>query len=156
MAAARRSRPTARHKALALLGKRALTRAELRERLTRAGYPDDEVSDAVELVSTYGYLNDAEIAANVRNKAEAEGRGPLWLQKTLRRRGIDETATASDVRALDVQAERIARELLERKFGAPADLCAAEARRAFQFLVRRGFEPAHAQQALGCTEEWLR
>ena len=131
-------RPVAMGRALNLLGYRARSEAEVRERLRRYGYVEETIEGVVVRLQELGYLDDAEFA---RLKAHQKARryGPRRVSVELKKSGVgeelaqevveEEFAGRSEVGEARVAAAR-------RYNGRGSD---AEARRVYGFLVRRGY-----------------
>ena len=86
----------ARATALRMLAQRRLTEAQLRERLSRRGYPDDEIGAVVRSCRAEGFIDDALFARlfiDGRGKAVGDAR----LVAELVRRGIDRDAAKRSV-----------------------------------------------------------
>jgi len=131
-------RPLAMGRALNLLGYRARSEAEIRDRLTRYGYVGETIEVVVLRLKELGYLDDAEFArAKAREKARRYG--PRRVSVELRKSGV---------------GEALAREVVEEEFAGRSELgearsaaarrynergSDAEARRVYGFLVRRGY-----------------
>ena len=144
-----RERQPARQAALALVARRMLSAAELQTRLARKGYAVSEVDDAVQLLRSYGYIDDAGLAEAVRREADRTGHGPQWIRATLARRGLDEALTEKVCAQAQPGAEALARHLVAVRFGRLEALTAADRRRAFRLLLSRGFSPECAADILG-------
>jgi regulatory protein len=131
-------RPVAMGRALNLLGYRARSESEIRDRLRRYGYVGETIEGVVLRLKELGYLDDAEFA---RTKAREKARryGPRRVSVELRKSGVGET---------------LAREVVEEEFAGRSELgearsaaarrynergSDAEARRVYGFLVRRGY-----------------
>jgi regulatory protein len=131
-------RPLAMDRALNLLGYRARSEAEIRDRLKRYGYVGETIEVVVLRLKELGYLDDAEFA---RTKAREKARryGPRRVSVELRKSGV---------------GEALAREVVEEEFAGRSELgearsaaarrynergSDAEARRVYGFLVRRGY-----------------
>ncbi|CAN5765845.1 hypothetical protein BH20ACT12_BH20ACT12_06590 [soil metagenome] len=131
-------RPIAMGRAFNLLGYRARSEAELRERLRRYGYAEETIEGVVDRLEELGYVDDAEFA---RSKAHEKARryGPRRVSVELRNSGV---------------GEDLAREVVEEEFAARSEVgearaaaarryngrgSDAEARRVYGFLVRRGY-----------------
>jgi regulatory protein len=131
-------RPLAMDRALNLLGYRARSEAEIRDRLKRYGYVEETIEVVVLRLKELGYLDDAEFA---RTKAREKARryGPRRVSVELRKSGV---------------GEALAREVVEEEFAGRSELgearsaaarrynergSDAEARRVYGFLVRRGY-----------------
>ena len=131
-------RPLAMGRAFNLLGYRARSEAEIRDRLTRYGYVGETIEVVVLRLKELGYIDDAEFA---RTKAREKARryGPRRVSVELRNSGV---------------GEALAREVVEEEFAGRSELgearsaaarrynergSDAEARRVYGFLVRRGY-----------------
>ena len=129
--------------AIKLLGMRALTTQELRQRLARRGYAPDQIQAVVVRLTASRYLDDAEYArAWAIARAHRHSVGPARLARELRSRGIAEREISGVLR--EAFGERDAREVAEtaavRKLKALQGLAPEIARRRLgAFLTRRGF-----------------
>lgn len=118
------------------LGQRALSRAELERRMLRREGDPELIESVLARVQELGYLSD-ELVAQV--EARRRGVGSGRVRQKLRQRGvagdlIDDVLAARDP---DVEGED-ARTLLERRW--PTFQRAADPqKRAFAFLMRRGY-----------------
>jgi regulatory protein len=131
-------RPVAMGRALNLLGYRARSEAELRERLRRYGYAEETIELVVLRLRELGYLDDAEFA---RLKAHQQARkyGPRRVSVELRKSGVQEDLAREVVQeefAGRSEAEEARAAAARRYNGRGSD---AEARRVYGFLVRRGY-----------------
>jgi regulatory protein len=131
-------RALAMNRALRLLGYRARSEKELRDRLRRYGYGEETVGSVVGRLKELGYLDDEEFARlAVREKARQYG--PRRVLGELRKSGV-EAQLAQDV----VGEEFAGRSELEEASSAAARRynrggSSAEARRVYGFLMRRGY-----------------
>jgi regulatory protein len=131
-------RPLAMGRALNLLGYRARSEAEIRERLGRYGYAGETIEAVVVRLGELGYLDDAEFA-RLKAREKARRYGPRRVSAELRKSGV---------------GEELAREVLEEEFAGCSEVgearsaaarryngrgSDAEARRVYGFLVRRGY-----------------
>ena len=131
-------RPVAMGRALNLLGYRARSEAELRERLRRYGYAGRTIDVVVSRLRELGYLDDAEFA---REKAHQHARryGPRRVSVELRKSGVGEDLVREVVQdefAGRSEVEEARAAAAQRYNGRGTD---AEARRVYGFLVRRGY-----------------
>lgn len=147
--AAKGARPTARELALRLLARRSLSERELRARLEKKGYAPSEIDDALQLMISYHYIDDIALADAACREAERTEHGPLWVTQTLARRGLSEAACDRALANASAGATTRARELCERRFGAPTRLDAATRHKALRFLLGRGFTPECALDVVG-------
>ena len=143
--------PSAVDAALSMLSRRALTCAELRQRLAAKGHDEAAVESAMAAMQRYGYLNDAAVADAVRQAALRSGRGPLWIRNKLYRRGVESQLSKVAATVDTAAALQAARALLDKRFGSLAE--PKERQRAFRFLCNRGFPPHCARAAVGAAPE---
>ena len=143
---------TAPQEALRQLGRRPLSTRELAERLEAAGHGPEQMAAAVAEMRGYGYVNDPQLAEAVAASAERRGRGRGWVRSTLRQRGLADAAAPSTEPEQDERQEAVAAAaLLSRRFAqVPDDPTALVKlrRRAYGFLLRRGFSVGSAVTAL--------
>jgi regulatory protein len=131
-------RPVAMGRALNLLGYRARSEAEIRERLGRYGYAGETIDAVVGRLEELGYVDDAEFA-RMKAREKARRYGPRRVSVELRKSGV---------------GEELAREVVEEEFAGRSEVgearsaaarryngrgSDAEARRVYGFLVRRGY-----------------
>ena len=132
-------RPLAMNRALNVLGYRARSARELRERLGRAGYAGETVDAVISRLEELGYLDDEEFAREFA-RAEARKYGPRRIYGNLRRAGIEEEAAREVIE--EEFAERSereeAREIARRRYNTVQG-SDVQARRVYGFLVRRGY-----------------
>jgi regulatory protein len=143
-------RRSAKDRALGLLGHRARSRAELSSRLLRAGYPEEEVSAAMDDLEAVGLVDDERFARELAaHELRSRGSGRRLALASLRRAGVkgevaerivDEAAPAEE----EARAEDVARAKL-RRFRGLDEVTAY--RRLLSYLLRRGYEGAVARAA---------
>ena len=131
-------RPLAMGRALNLLGYRARSRAEVRERLSRHGYAASTVEDVIKRLAELGYLDDEEFA---RQKAREKARryGPRRISVELRRSGVDAGLVEEVVGDEFAGRSEVddARTAAQRRYNGPGS--DAQSRRVYGFLMRRGY-----------------
>ena len=131
-------KPVAMGRALNLLGYRARSEAEIRDRLTRYGYIR-ETTDAVVLrLQELGYLDDAAFA-RLKAREKARRYGPRRVSLELKKSGVRETLAREIVQEEFAGRSEVgeARSAAARRYnGRGSD---AQARRVYGFLVRRGY-----------------
>jgi regulatory protein len=144
--------------ALRFLEARPRSAAEVRRRLTEAGYREELVTGAIERLVELGVLDDEAFArAWVESRDRARPRGERALRSELARKGIDRQL-ADDVleeRAIDQPDAdaAAARRILERHASALARVADPRARRqrAYALLARSGFDSDTAVDAIAAT-----
>ena len=132
-------RPLAMGMAFNLLGYRARSEAEVRERLGRHGYLEETVEGVIRRLKELGYLDDEEFA-RLKAREKARRYGPRRVSAELRQGGIDEELARSVVAEEFAGREELgeARSAAARRYNGLSG-SDAEARRVYGFLVRRGY-----------------
>lgn len=135
--------PTCYGKAVQLLALRAHFRAELEAKLSRRGYPEDEIAAALDRLTAEGYLDDRRTAAEfTAARMQGSGEGRRRLRAELARRGVDAEVAEEAVAELtpedDLPAAREAarRWAARRPAGKPPQ---AERASLARHLERKGF-----------------
>lgn len=138
-------RPLAMGRAFNILGYRARSEAELRERLGRYGYLEETVSGVIARLEELGYLDDEEFA-RLKAREKARKYGPRRVSAELRQGGIDEELARSVVAEEFAGRSELweARSAAARRYNGRSSSSSssgsdAEARRVYGFLVRRGY-----------------
>jgi SOS response regulatory protein OraA/RecX len=133
-----------------LLGRRAHTEGELRERLQRKEAEPDVITHTITRLKELGLIDDAAFTAGfIRSRSSRHGR--LRLQQDLRRRGVAAEVISRGVEQLDDAGQAAAALEILRKYAwrFEKDVDAHRKRaRAFAFLARRGFTVDAARQAV--------
>jgi regulatory protein len=135
------------------VARRDLTVAELRARLERKHVPPEAIDDAVQELEETGFLDDARYARQfAEDKRELEQWGMDRIATDLRRRGIAPQLIDAAVLTHDRDSElRTALLLLRRRYPRAAR-DDRERDRAWQILVRRGYSPDLAYDAIRTWE----
>ncbi|AKK11299.1 regulatory protein RecX [Corynebacterium uterequi] len=149
-----------RSRALGLLNHRRRSRAELRQRLIDAEFPEALVTEVIDDLERVGLIDDADFAAEwVRQRRSRRGKSTRVLEQELRAKGVDASVRAEALANVSDADEAATAEALARKkartiTSVPGDY--AERQRALRRIVgvlaRRGFGEGLslriAQQAL--------
>ena len=130
------------------LGRRERTVAELRRYLEGKRVEPEAIDAAVERLCEEGWLDDERYAKRfVEDKRTLERWGGERIARDLRKRGVEpeliETALGDRERDEELRA---AVEVLREKLPAPEDDRTRD--RAWRLLVRRGYEPELAYEAV--------
>ncbi|HSV67448.1 MAG TPA: regulatory protein RecX [Mycobacteriales bacterium] len=141
----------AREICLTLLASRARTRAELATSLARRGVPEEAVDRVLSRFAEVGLVDDRAFAeAFVASRHAGQGLARRALATELRHRGVDPGTAATALDRLDEQAElATARALVRRRSGVDqGQETRVWTRRAVGMLVRKGYSPGMAYQAV--------
>jgi regulatory protein len=141
-------RPLAMGRALNLLGYRARSEGEVRERLGRYGYARETVEVVVSRLLELGYLDDEEFA---RQKAREKARryGPRRVSDDLLKSGVGREVAAGAVKEEFTGRSELedARSAAARRYNGEGS--EAEARRVYGFLARRGYSAEVCAEVAG-------
>jgi regulatory protein len=131
-------RPVAMGRALNLLGYRARSEAEIRDRLQRYGYVGETIDIVILRLNELGYLDDAEFA-RLKAREKARRYGPRRVSIELRKSGVGESLAREVVEEEFAGRSEVgeARSAAARRYNVRGS--DAEARRVYGFLVRRGY-----------------
>jgi regulatory protein len=144
--------PSAYIDGLKMLGRRELSETQVRQRLARKEYPEDEIEAAIGRLREERAINDQRVAvAIVRTETGIRKRGKVRVRLQLERAGIaKETAR----QAMDEVFEAIDGDALlesslhKRLRGRETIADDREFQRLFRYLVAQGFESDRVMQAL--------
>jgi regulatory protein len=115
------------------------TRAQIAERLERAGVEPARQEDALDTLERVGYVDDARFARSRAAALAGRGQGDAAIRHDLEASGADAEAVAEALAALEPEAERAA---------AIAATAGRTAKTAAQ-LARRGFSQESIESAVG-------
>jgi regulatory protein len=137
---------------LALLARRELSVAQLRDRLLDREHSPEETDEAIARLRETGALDDARVArAFARTASKVKGRGRLRVTRELQALGIARDVIAEAV--AEVFGELDERAMIDRAIqkkvrGGRQPSTLRERARLYQFLMRQGFSPAAVSAAL--------
>jgi regulatory protein len=104
---------------LKLLGSRAQSSGEVRQKLLRRAESESDVETTIQKLREYGYLNDEKFAESYANwRKDNEGFGRMRVLRDLRQRRVapNVAGTAVDQAFLGADEEQQVEAFLERKF----------------------------------------
>ena len=130
----------AKLRAMHLLERLDRTEQQLRSKLIAAEYPPDLIDEAIDYVRSYHYLDDARYAdCYVRVHGTTKSQGMLRME--LQRKGVASDTIDRTLAAQEDERDESAmiRELMQKRHFDPQNADAAERRRMYAYLQRRGF-----------------
>lgn len=134
--------------AVAALGRKERTRAELAGWLAARDVPADEVEATIERLTEAGELDDERFARRyAEDKRELRGWGPERIREALAARRLPPDLVARALGAESRQAEIDRASALLRRRGRPL-AGEADRARALGFLTRRGYDYEAAYEAV--------
>jgi len=135
-------------RALGALNRREHSRAELQGKLEADGFGSDHIAAVLDALIANGWLDDARYAGAMARTRTSAGQGPRRIKVELARKGVTEPDIDAALETCDVDWATQARALVVRRFGADDLRGSANARKAVEFLLRRGFSLDIARAAL--------
>ncbi|WP_338809589.1 recombination regulator RecX [Neisseria leonii] len=134
-----------RSRALEILSRQEISRAELKKKLARHAESEEEIEAVISEFADRNWQSDERFAeAYIHSKSRRHGR--LRLQQALAAKGVDADIVAP---LLPGRNEELAAAVgvLEKKFAAPADNPADKLKQ-MRFLAYRGFDADTVRRAL--------
>lgn len=144
----RRAEATPAQRAIALLARREHSGRELVRKLTARGIEAEEAQATVGRLAEAGWQDDARFAELLVRSRAGAGQGPIRIRAELLTHCLERDVVATALEADDGQWEARARELARRRFGAALQEDRQVQRKAFEFLVRRGFTAEQVRCAI--------
>ena len=131
--------PRAKKRAMHLLEKMDRTKADIRSKLRRNGYPDEAINAAIEYIESYNYLNDERYAyMYVRNYCNSRSRNRIM--QDLYRKGVDKDTINDAIESEYTVDEEELINMYIIKRGYDADNASMKDRdKMFRFLISKGF-----------------
>lgn len=139
---------------LKLVARRELSEAQVRSRLERRQFADDEIDAAIARLKEERAIDDERTAlACARTELHVHRHGRARALMRVERLGVARDLARSAVHAVfaDVDEDSVMMEVLERRMRGRATLAAmddADRRRLHRFLVARGFDPGRVASLL--------
>lgn len=143
----RAPRRSAHDKALAMLARREHSRQEMRVRLARDHYPDDEIDAALAELVDANYQSDERFTEMMVRSRIRQGYGLQRIRAELRTHDLPDALIGEYLARADVDWLERARGQLERRYGRTPPRDYRERAKRMQFLVRRGFDAGTAHAA---------
>jgi len=137
--------------ALQQLARRELSESQLRQRLSRRGYPGDEIDTTVARLRQDGSLDDARVAGAIaRTQLALKKRGHRRVRREIEAAGI---APALAERAVaeayaDVDADALLAAAIDRRLGSRGLEEGRDVARLYRYLIGQGFDGDRAMAAL--------
>jgi regulatory protein len=129
-----------RESALRALSRREHSAAELKRKLERRGFGDEEASSAVDDLAARGLQSDARYAEMMVRSRVRQGFGPLRVRAELEAAGIPEKDATRALEESATDWNALAAKAQAQRFKALPD-GAAGWQQQYRFLAHRGFEP---------------
>ncbi|HET9032781.1 MAG TPA: regulatory protein RecX [Dokdonella sp.] len=141
-AASSKDKPSAYDKAMGLLVRREQSERELKTKLDRSGYSNDESAAAIDSLQSQKYQSDSRFAEMLARSRSANGYGPRRISAELKSHGVSDAEISAAINELDCDWRDLARRQMQRHYGRKAAADAKERSRRAAYLLRRGFDAA--------------
>ena len=138
--------------ALYLLGFKDRTEKELSDKLRDKGYDEEEIEAAIAKCTEYGYINDCRFAA-VYARNRMMQKGDRLIRMELSRKGVSDEVSGSAIDDLSRDESEAGFELLNRRYRGQDLSDDSVRRKAFGFLMRRGFSYDSIRQGMSAYEK---
>lgn len=122
-----------------LLARREHAAGELAIKLEKRGFGRPAIDAEIRRLAHEGLQSDERFATLFVEQRVARGDGPLKLRSALGERGVDSGLIDIALTPFEKEWPALAREALERRFGASAPATRAELSKRMRFLQGRGF-----------------
>ncbi|MDL2318851.1 recombination regulator RecX [Eubacteriales bacterium OttesenSCG-928-A19] len=133
-------------RALRALALRAHSEQEIVDKLTRAGYDEHIIAETMAKLSEYSLTDDPSFASQWANSRARRGMGPWRIARELREKGVSREDADAAIAELDQDAALDTAIQLAEKQLRKGD--ARAQRRAYETLIRRGYDYDMAREAL--------
>ena len=140
---------TPAQRALGLLVRREHSSKELARKLQARGVSRDDAKAAVACMTEAGWQSNERFAENLVRSRAAQGHGPIRIRAELATHGLGEDAIRAALDSIDEDWTRLARALVQRRFGEALFDDRALQHKAGEFLIRRGFSIDQMRRATG-------
>ena len=144
---------TAYQQALGLLVRREHSRRELKRKLKDRGKEAEEIETALETLSRQDFQNDERFAFALARSRQSAGYGPGRIRAEISQHGLDSGLIDRAVGGLACDWLEMAKELVSRRYLRKIQADPLQARKAMDFLLRRGFDTKTAYAA-SRIKEW--
>lgn len=144
---------TAYQQALGLLVRREHSKRELKRKLKDRGKESEEIETALEKLSRQDFQNDERFALALARSRQSAGYGPNRIRAELGQHGLGSELIDPAINGLGCDWLDMAKDLISRRFLRKIQTDPQQARKAVDFLLRRGFDTKTAYAA-SRIKEW--
>ena len=138
-----------RMKAMDLLARREHSFFELKSKLLKKGFNEEQVVMELHQLIDDHLLSDSRFTEIFISSRKEQGKGPLRIESELQERGIDEELIASHLFSIDDNEwSKIACDALEKKLGKGKQVDYDKKLKFMRFLSNRGFKDFQVIEAL--------
>ena len=134
-------RGSAYRAALRYIGPAMRSSMEIAAKLKSKGYGDEQIASVIDRLQREKYVNDGQYAETLAGqRLRSQRKGPLWIKRELRQKGIDQAQIDAVLANIDEKEERKqARALAAKRWSSDRSEPAVKRRKIVAMLQRRGF-----------------
>lgn len=132
-----------------MLARREFSAHELRQRLRREAFTDDDIEEGLDAAKQAGWLSESRFTASRVRHGVSKGWGPLRIWQELQQHQISRAEFNAALDEVDVDWFEVARVVKNKKFGETRAKDAKALLKQQQFLRYRGFNHEQIDYALG-------
>ncbi len=122
-----------------LLARREHSRYELKTKLAKAEFDDQEINDVIDKLTTANLQSDHRFAENYLRYRSGRGYGSLRIQQELMQRGVESDIIADTLNDAEIDWFNLADEVRSKRFGEQRPNDFKERAKQQRFLLYRGF-----------------
>lgn len=137
-------------KSLRIIGRRAHSRQEVKQKLSAAGYDGETIESVTARLLREGYLDDASFARQLaEQRIRFNRKGRNFVRQELKVKGISKEQVAETLEAIDAEDEyEGALQLAARKWRSTSGDGLAKKRKTASYLLRRGYTQGLVKRVL--------
>lgn len=125
--------------AVGLLARREHSRTELRRKLKKKGFDEDNIDQVIEQLLINNLLSDERFTETYINMRKHKGYGPLRIEQELRERGVDAELAEQFLDKNNQEWRTVMRQQYSKKYGDEPAMEYADRARQAKYLQNRGF-----------------
>lgn len=125
--------------AVGLLARREHSRTELRRKLKKKGFDEDNINRVIEKLLANNLLSDERFTETYINMRRHKGYGPLRIEQELRERGVDAELAEQFLDRNNQEWRTVMRQQYSKKYGDEPAMEYADRARQAKYLQSRGF-----------------
>ncbi len=125
--------------AVGLLARREHSRTELRRKLKKKGFDEDNIDRVIEQLLSNKLLSDERFTETYINMRRHKGYGPLRIEQELRERGVDAELAEQFLDRNNQEWRTVMRQQYSKKYGDEPAMEYADRARQAKYLQNRGF-----------------
>lgn len=142
--------------AMTYLGFKARTEKEVRNKLSEKQFNLDITDRVIDFLKKYNYVNDRKYCDSyIKDSIRLKPKGRILLKYELSQRGVKDSIIEEAIFESELNEFEGAKTLLEKKLSKVYEITPKEKKKAFDYLLRKGYSSDIIKEAFDCTNEEL-